>query len=75
MVAEVVSPSNTSTEIEEKRLEYFEAGVLAVERARYQRELDAAVKSAKAAGAQKADQEAARREASLRAEAAEEVTR
>jgi len=27
MVAEVVSPSNTSAEIEEKRLEYFEAGI------------------------------------------------
>ena len=53
----------------------IEAGVLAAERARHQRELDAAVKSAEAATAKKADQEAARREASLRAEAAEEKQR
>src|SRR3954452_5919776 len=53
----------------------IEAGVLAAERARHQRELDAAVKSAETAAAKKADQEAARREASLRAEAAEEKTR
>ena len=53
----------------------IEAGVLAAERARHQRELDAAVKSAEAAAAKKADQEAARREASLRAEAAEEKQR
>src|SRR3954452_13952011 len=50
----------------------IEAGVLATERARHQRELDVAVKSAEAAAAKKADQEAARREASLRAETAEE---
>src|SRR5919205_1254238 len=50
----------------------IEAGVLAAERARHQRALDAAVKSAEAAAAQKADQEAARREALLRAEATEE---
>src|SRR3954453_17943624 len=53
----------------------IEAGVLAAERARHQRELDAAVKSAETAAAQKADQEAARREASLRAETAEEKQR
>src|SRR5215213_2115269 len=53
----------------------IEAGVLAAERARHQRELDAAVKSAETAAAQKADQEAARREASLRADAAEEKQR
>src|SRR3954452_6699694 len=53
----------------------IEAGVLAAERVRHQRELDAAVKSAETAAAQKADQEAARREASLRAEAAEEKQR
>lgn len=50
----------------------IEAGVLATERARHQRELDAAVTAAEAAAAKKADQEVARREASLRAEAAEE---
>jgi hypothetical protein len=53
----------------------IEAGVLAAERARHQHELDAAVKSAETAAAQKADQEAACRETSLRAEAAEEKTR
>src|SRR3954451_3513532 len=53
----------------------IEAGVLATERARHQRELDAAVKLAEVAAAKKADQEAARREASVRAEAAEEKQR
>src|ERR1044071_8360996 len=53
----------------------IEAGVLAAERARHQRELDIAVKLAEAAAAKKADQEAARREASLRAEAVEEKQR
>ena len=53
----------------------IEAGVLATERARHQRELDTAVRSAEAAAAKKADQEAAHREASLRAEAAEEKQR
>src|SRR3954453_1038351 len=50
----------------------IEAGVLAAERARHQRELEAAIRSAEAATAKKADQQAARREALLRAEAAEE---
>src|SRR3954454_7836547 len=53
----------------------IEAGVLAAERTRHQRELEAAIRSAETAAAQKADQEAARREALLRAEAAEEKTR
>src|SRR4051795_214094 len=53
----------------------IEAGVLAAERARHQRELDTAVKVAEAAAAKKADQEAAHREALLRAEAAEEKQR
>src|SRR3954447_19506031 len=53
----------------------IEAGVLAAERARHQRELDAAIKSAETAAAKKADQEAVRREALLRAEAAEEKQR
>src|SRR3954469_25743121 len=53
----------------------IEAGVLAAERARHQHELDAAVKSAETAAAKKADQEAAHREALLRAEAAEEKQR
>ena len=52
----------------------IEAGVLATERARHQRELDTAVKSAEIAAAKKADQEATHREALLRAEAAEEKT-
>ena len=53
----------------------IEAGVLAAERARYQRELDAAVKSSVAAALAKATETAAQREASLRAEAAEEKER
>jgi hypothetical protein len=53
----------------------IEAGVLAAERARHQRELDTAVKLAEVAAAKKADQEAAHREASLRAEAVEEKQR
>src|SRR4051794_28825745 len=53
----------------------IEAGVLAVERARHQHELDAAIKSAEATAAKKADQEAAQREAALRADAAEEKQR
>jgi hypothetical protein len=53
----------------------IEAGVLATERARHQRDLDAAVKSAEDAAAKKATEEAARREASLRAEAKEEKER
>src|ERR1044072_5456440 len=53
----------------------IEAGVLAAERIRHQRELDAAIKVAEAAAAKKADQEAGRRETSLRAEAAEEKQR
>jgi hypothetical protein len=53
----------------------IEAGVLATERARHQRELDAAVKSAEGAAAKKATEEAARREAALRAEATEEKDR
>src|SRR3954452_19712958 len=53
----------------------IEADVLAAERARYQRELDAAVKSSVAAALAKAPETAAQREASLRAEAAEEKER
>ena len=53
----------------------IEAGILADERARHQRELDQAVKSAEAAATKKADQEAARREASFRAEAEDERKR
>ena len=53
----------------------IEAGGLAAERARYQRELDAAVKSSVAAALAKATETAAQREASLRAEAAEEKER
>src|SRR5919205_856495 len=53
----------------------IEAGVLATERARHQRELDAAVKSAEAAAAKKAEENANRRELSLKAEAAEEKKR
>src|ERR1051325_6699293 len=53
----------------------IEAGVLATERARHQRELDAAVKSAEAAAAKKAEEDANRRAASLKAEAAEEKKR
>lgn len=53
----------------------IEVGVLATERVRHQRELDAAVKSAESAAAKKATEEAARREASLRAEATEEKER
>src|SRR5215210_448552 len=41
----------------------IEAGVLAAERARHQRELKVAIKSAETAAAKKADQEAAQREA------------
>jgi hypothetical protein len=53
----------------------IEAGVLATERARHQRELNAAVKSAEAAAAKKAEDDANRRETSLKAEAAEEKKR
>jgi len=53
----------------------IEAGVLATERARHQRELDTAIKSAEAAAVKNSEQEAARRETSLRAEAAEEKQR
>src|SRR3954471_20372696 len=53
----------------------IEAGVLAAERTRHQHELDAAVKSAEISAAKKADQEAAHREALLRAEAAGEKQR
>src|SRR3954468_5471918 len=53
----------------------IEAGVLATERARHQRELETAVKSAVAAALGKATETATQREASLRAEAAEEKQR
>jgi hypothetical protein len=53
----------------------IEAGVLTAERAQYQRELDAAVKSSVATALAKATETAARREASLQAEAAEEKER
>jgi hypothetical protein len=53
----------------------IEAGVLATERARHQRELDAAVKAAETAAAKKAEQDSTCREASLKAEAAEEKKR
>ena len=53
----------------------IEAGVLAAERARHQRELEVAIKSAEIAASQKAADGAARREAALQAEAAEEKQR
>src|SRR3954471_7087778 len=73
----VVTCPNCKTEIplSDAFKHEIETGVLATERARHQRELDAAVKSAETAAVKKADQEAVRREASLRAEAAEEKQR
>src|SRR3954462_7083537 len=73
----VITCPNCKTEIplSDAFKQEIEAGVLAAERARHQRELDTAVKSAEAVAAKKAGQEAARREALLRAEAAEEKQR
>src|SRR5918911_2715683 len=53
----------------------IEAGVLATERARHQRELEAATKAIEIAAIKKATDDAAQREAALRAEAAEEKER
>src|SRR3954452_25521182 len=53
----------------------IEDGVLATERARHQRELETAIKEAEIAAITKATDDADRREASLRAEAAEEKER
>src|SRR3954451_11963854 len=53
----------------------IEAGVIAAERARHQRELEAAIKAAETAATKKASDDAAQREASLRAEATEEKER
>src|SRR3954453_3496350 len=73
----VVTCPNCKTEIplSDAFKHEIEAGVLAAERARHQRELEIAIRSAEAATAKKADREAARREAALRAEAAEEKQR
>src|SRR5918911_2285957 len=53
----------------------IEAGVLAAERARHQRELEAATKAIEFAATKKASDDAAQREAALRADAAEEKER
>src|SRR5262245_8869823 len=53
----------------------IEAGVLATERARHQRDLDAAVKSAESAVLKKAEANSVQREGAMRAEAREEKER
>src|SRR5258708_37244332 len=53
----------------------IEAGVLATEQTRHEREMDAAIKAAEAAAAKKAGEEAGRRETALKTEATEERQR
>src|SRR3954449_3799143 len=53
----------------------IEAGVLAAERARHQRELEEAIKAAETTATKKASDNAAQREAALQAEATEEKER